>query len=99
MAAPPAARGHGVAPAPQAQGPRAEPARGAESARYLDRDWDVRGDLPGGEALPLVLDMYGWLSCASSGTTRGMRNRPFDVVLLRRDRENQEVPPGGVSDP
>ena len=35
------------------------------------------------------------LSWASSGTSSGMRNRPSDAVLLRRDGGNQEVPPGG----
>ena len=39
--------------------------------------------------------MYGWLSWANQGTTRGMRNRPFDAVLLRRHAGNREVPPGG----
>ena len=39
--------------------------------------------------------MYGCLSWACSGTTRRMRNRPFDAVLLRRDGGNWEVPPGG----
>ena len=34
------------------------------------------------------------MSWACSGTTRGMRNRTFDAVLLRRDGGNQDVPPG-----
>ena len=50
-------------------------------------------------ALPLVGEMYGWLSWANQGTTRGLRKRPFDAVLLRRDRGNQEVPPGGWAAP
>ena len=37
----------------------------------------------------------GWLSWACSGTTRGMRNRPFDAMLLRRYGGNREVPTGG----
>ena len=94
MAAAPAARGHGVVPAPQAQGPQAEPALGAEGARDWDRDWDAIPDPLGGEVLPLVIEVYGWLGWASSGTTRGMRNRPLDAVLLRRDGGNREVPPG-----
>ena len=94
MAAAPSARGHGAAPAPQAQGPQAKPARGAEGARDWDRDLDANPDLLGGEALPLVVEVYGRLSWCSSGTTRGMRNRPFDAVLLGRDGEKQEVPPG-----
>ena len=81
-------------------GPQAGPARGAEGAQDWDRDWDAIPDPLGGEALPLVMEVYGWLGWARSGTTRGMRNRPFDAVLLRRDEENQEVPPrGGVGSP
>ena len=99
MAAAPAAGGRGAAPAPQAQGPQGEPAREAEGAQPWDRDWDAVPDPLGGEALPLVVEVYGWLSWACSGTTRGMRNRPFDAVLLRRDGGNQEVPPGGWAAP
>ena len=36
---------------------------------------------------------------ANQGTTRGLRNQPFDSVLLRRDEENREVPPGGWAAP
>ena len=43
--------------------------------------------------------MYGWLSWASTGTIGGMRNRPFDAVLLWRDGGNQEVPLGGWAAP
>ena len=68
MAAAPAVRGHGAAPAPQAQGPQAEPARGAEGARDSDRDWAAIPDPLGGEALCLVMEVYGWLGWASSGT-------------------------------
>ena len=46
-----------------------------------------------------MVEVYGWWSWACSGTTRGMRNRPFDAVLLRRDRGNREVPPGGWTAP
>ena len=52
MAAAPAARGHGAALAPQAQGLRAEPAREAEEARDWDRDWEAILDPLGGEAPP-----------------------------------------------
>ena len=96
MAAAPAARESGAAPAQQAQEPQAEPARGAEGARGdRARDWDAIPDPLGGEALPLVMEVYGWLGWATSRTTRGLRNRPFDAVLLRRDGGNREVPPGG----
>ena len=44
-------------------------------------------------------EVYGWLCWANQGTTRGLRNRPFDAVLLRRDGGNQEVPPGGWAAP
>ena len=80
--------GGGAAPALQAQGPQREPAQGAGGARPWDRDWGTVPDPLGNEALPLVVGVYGWLSWASSGTTREMRNQPFDAVLLRRDRGN-----------
>ena len=67
MAAAPAARGQGAALGPQAWGPQAEPARGTEGAEPWDRDWDAVPDPLGGEALPLVVEVYGWLSWASSG--------------------------------
>ena len=95
MAAGSAAAGLDAALAPQAQGPQGEPARGAEGARPWDRDWGTVPDPLGDEALPLVVEVYEWLSWACSGTTRGMRNRPFDAVLLWRDGGNREVPPGG----
>ena len=87
--------GRCLAPAPQAQGQQGEPARGAEGARPWDRDWGTVPDPLGDEALPLVGEVYGWLSWANQGTTRGLRNQPFDAVLLRRDGGNREVPPGG----
>ena len=99
MTAAPAAGGRGAAPAPQAQGPKGEPARGAVGARPRDRDWDAAPDPLGGEALPLVVEVYGPLSWACSGTTRGMRNRPFDALLLWRDGGNREVRPGGWAAP
>ena len=91
--------GRGVAPAPQAQGQQGEPARGAEGSQPWDRDWGTVPDPLGDEALPLVGEVYGWLSWASQGTTRGLRNRPFDAVLLRRDGGNREVPLGGWAAP
>ena len=91
--------GRGAASAPQAQGQRGEPARGAEGARPWNRDWVTVPDPLGAEALPLVREVYGWLCWANQGTTRGMRNRPFDAVLLRRDGGNGEVPPGGWAAP
>ena len=95
MAAASAARGQGAAPAPQARGPQEEQARGAEGARPSDRDCDAVPDPLGSEALPLVVEVYEWLSWASSGTTGAMRNRHFDAVLLQRDEGNRELPPGG----
>ena len=91
--------GRGAASAPQAQGQRGEPARGAEGARPWDRDWGTVQDPLGEEALPLAGEVYGWLCWANQGTTRGLRNRPFDAVLLRRDGGNREVPPGGWAAP
>ena len=91
--------GRGAASARQAQGQRGEPVRGAEGARPSDRDWGTVPDPLGNEALPLFGEVYGWLCWANQGTTRGLRNRPFDAVLLRRDRGNQEVPPGGWAAP
>ena len=46
-----------------------------------------------------MAEVYGWLSWDCLGTTRGMTNRPFDAVLLRRDGGNQGVPPGGWAAP
>ena len=91
--------GRGTAPAPQAQGPRGEPAREAGEAWPWDRDWGTVPDPLGDEALPLVGEVYGRLSWANQGTTRGMRNRPFDAVLLGRDGGNREVPLGGWAAP
>ena len=87
--------GRGAAPAPQAQGPQGEPARGAGGGRPWSRDCRTVPDPLRDEALPLVVEVYRWLSWACSGTTRGMRNRPFDAVLLHRDGGNREVPLGG----
>ena len=96
MAAAPAAPGSGVAPAPQAQEPQAELARGAEGARgEWARDSDAVPDPLWGEALPLVMDVYWWLSWAASGTTRGFRSRHFDAVLLQRGGETRKMPSGG----
>ena len=91
--------GRGAASAPQAQGQPGEPARGAERARPWDRDWGTVPDSLGDEALPLVGEVYGWLCWANQGTTRGLRNRFFDAVLLPRDEGNREVPPRGVVSP
>ena len=90
MAAAPAAWESGAALAQQAQELQAEPARGAEGARgNWDLDWDAVPDPLGGEVLPVVMEVYGRLSWAISGTTRELRNRPFEAVLLRRDGGNQ----------
>ena len=64
MAAAQAAARRGAAPAPHAQGPQGEPARGAEGARPWDLEWDAVPDPLGGQALPLVVGVYGWLSWA-----------------------------------
>ena len=87
--------GRAAASAQQAQGQRAEPARGAEGARPWDRDWGTVPDPLGEEALPLVGQVYGWLCWANQGTTRGLRNRPFDAVLLRKTEETERYPRGG----
>ena len=91
--------GRGAASAPQAQGQRGGPARGAEEGRPWDRDWGAVPDPLGEETLPLVGEVYGWLCWANQGTSRRSRNRPFDAVLLRRDGGNREVPPGGWAAP
>ena len=49
----------------------------------------------GARPFPWCEKVYGWLSWATSVTTRGLRNRLFDAVLLRRDGGNREVPSGG----
>ena len=97
-----AALGCSAEPALMAQAPRAEPARGAvvaprptKARNDWVRDWSTIPDTLGGEAVPLVMEVYGWLSWATSGTTRGLSNQFFDAVLLWRDGGNQKVPPGG----
>ena len=98
MAAALAVRGHGAALVLPAQEPQAEPAWGAEGAKGdWARDRDAIPDHLGGEALPLVMEVYGWLGWASSGSTRGMRNPLSHAVFLRRDGWNREVPLGGWS--
>ena len=84
----------GAALAPQAQGQRGGPARGAEEGWPWDRDWGAVPDPLGEETLPLVGEVYGWLCRANQGTSRRSRNRPFDAVLLRRDGGNREEPLG-----
>ena len=87
----------GAAPAPQAQGPHGEPVRGAGGARPWDRDWGTVPDPLGAEALPP--GGGGVLGWASSGTTRGMRNR---FLRCRAPPEGQREPggtSGGVGSP
>ena len=95
MAAAPAARGSSAEPARMAQEPRGQPARGAvgalrsaETRNNLVREGSAIPDPLGGEAILLVMEVYGWLSWATSGTTRGLSNWPFDAVLLWRDGGN-----------
>ena len=89
-----------------AQEPRTEPALGAVGAPHHAEarsdwvpDWSAVPDPLGGETPPLVLEVYGWLNWATSGTTRGLRIWRSDAVLLPGDGGNQEVTPGGVGDP
>ena len=91
--------GRGVAPAPQVQEQRGGPAQGAEESRPWNVDWGAVPDPLGGETLPLVGEVYGWLCWANQGTSRRSRNRPFDAVLLRRDGGHREAPPGGWAAP
>ena len=96
MAPAPAAQGSAEALAPQGQELQAEPTRGAEGAwGNWAHNWDAVPDPLGREPPPLVMEVYGSLSWATSGTTRGLRNQLLDTVLLRRDGGNQEVPPRG----
>ena len=91
--------GRGAAPAPQAQGPQGEPARGAGGARPWDPDWGMVPDPLGDVALPLVVEVYGWLSWACSGTTREMRNRSLQCRAPPEGRREPGGTPGGVGDP
>ena len=91
--------GQGAAWVPQAQGQQREPAQRAEGARPFDGDWGTVPDHLAHEALPLVGEVYGWLSWANQGTTRGLRNRHFDAVLLWRNGGNREEPPRGWAAP
>ena len=107
MATAPAARGFGAEPARVATEPRTGPAQGADILHHQGedlvpervlrvRDSSAIPDPLGGEALQVVMEVYGWLSWATSETTRGMQNRSFKAVLLRRDGGNQEVPLGSL---
>ena len=108
MADAPAAQGSSAGPARMAPEPQAEPAQGADilhqqgedlapqGARCESvRDWSTIPDPLGGESLPMMMEVCGRLRWASSGTTRGMRNRLFEAVLLRRDRREPGSTPGG----
>ena len=90
-----AGRGAGAAGTGAAGGAGARGRGGPPLGPGLGHGSDPFGD----EALALVGEVYGWLSWANQGTTRRMRNRPFDAMLLRRDGGNREVPPGGWAAP
>ena len=81
-------------PVPRRRGVLARSLHGGARGGWAGH-WNAVLDPLGGEAPPLVMEYYGWLSWATSGTTRGLTNRPFDAVLLRRDGGNREVPSGG----
>ena len=57
-------------------------------------DWSAIPEPLGDEAVPMVMEVYGLRSWATSETTRGFRNRSIKAVFLRRDGGNQEIPPG-----
>ena len=70
----PAVRGSSAEPVRMAQEPQAEPARGAPGAQRHAKArndwvlvWSVISDPLRGEALPLVMEVYGWPSWATSG--------------------------------
>ena len=44
-------------------------------------------------------EVYGWLSWANQGTTRGLRNRPFDAVLSPEGQGTPRGIPGGLGSP
>ena len=87
--------GRGAASAPQVQGQRGGPARGAEGARPWDRDWGTVSDPLAEEALPLVGEVYGWLCWANQGTTRGLRNGPLMPCSSGETEETERYPRGG----
>ena len=62
--------GRGAASAPQAQGQRGGPARGAEGGQPWDRDWGGVADPLGEETLPLVGGVYGMKSAVQGGRAR-----------------------------
>ena len=69
--------------------------RPAEARNDWSRDWDAIPEPLGGKALPLVMEVHRWLNWATLGTTRGLKNRPFDAMLLRRDGGTGKYPQGG----
>ena len=95
IAAAPAARGHGAAPAPQAQ----EPGRGAEGAcGDWARNWDAILDPLGGEALSLVMEVYGWLGWLL-GDHQGDEKLALRCRAPPEGREESGGATGGVGSP
>ena len=93
-----AGRGQGTASAPQAQGQQGEPAQGVEGARPWDRDWGTVPDPLGDEALPLVGEVYGWLSWAN----QDHQGDEEPALECRAPPEGWRKPrgsPGGVGSP
>ena len=99
MAAAPAAGGQGAALAPQARGPQEELARGAEGARPWDGHWNAVHDPLGGQTLPLVVEVYGWLSCASSGAHQGDEEMALQCRAPLEGWGELGGAPGVVGDP
>ena len=56
------------------------------------RDWGAIADLKGGETLPAVPEVLGWLNWPASGHQRTLW---LGDVLLRRDEGHREVPAAG----
>ena len=87
--------GRGAASAPQAQGQRGGPARGAEGGRPWDRDWGAVPDPLGEETLPLVGEVYGWLCWATRGPPGGRGTGPSMPCSSGETEETERYPRGG----
>ena len=94
-----AEEGRGAASAPQAQGQRGGPARGAEEGRPWDRDWGAVPDPLGEETLPLVGEVYGWLCWANPGDLQEVEEPALRCRAPPEGRRKPRSTPGGVGSP
>ena len=91
--------GRGAASAPQAQGQRGEPVRGAEGGRPWDRDWSAVPDPLGEEALPLCGGGVRVVVLAQPGDHQGVEEQALRCRAPPERRRKPRGTPGGVGSP